>query len=131
MVFSLQRDDFDEEDDQEENSDIPFIQNEDGEIFNSKVIQLDTDAGTGLPIDDEINDDSTDDIEEEINTEREPDDFFDEIRINQNESEPVKLPKQRRCLSHLLNLIANYFVNSLGSRAKKAHVKTFSKLQAI
>lgn len=69
VVFSLQRDDFDEEDDQEENSDIPFIQNEDGEIFNSNVIQLDTDAGTGLPIDDEINDDSTDDIEEEINTE--------------------------------------------------------------
>lgn len=56
--------------------------------------------------------------------------FFDEIHevssAELGNSTSVKLPKQRRCLSHLLNLIAVDFVKALSGRAKTAYVKTFS-----
>lgn len=125
--------DFDEENDENTSA---FIQSDDGEVYTNNVIQYDTDAGNGMPMEsiDDINDDSTEDLNEiknTLSTGGESDDLFNAIRNNENESEPVKLPKQRRCLSHLLNLLATDFVNSFCIRPKKAYVTTFSKLQAI
>lgn len=106
------------------------MQYEDGEAFVSNVIQYSSDVEFGLPLglDDELQSESYDD---ETNSSKEDDDLFNEIRSIDDDEISIKLPKQRRCLSHLLNLIANDSVNKLNGRAKSAYVRTFSKLQTI
>lgn len=108
---------------------IPFMQHEDGELFFSNIFQLDDEADDGLPSD--LDDDSNEESDESEHESEE--DLFNEIRNARDSTNnaPVQLPKQRRCLSHLLNLIAKDFVKALSGRAKTAYVKTFSKLQTI
>lgn len=122
-----------ETEDENEAETIPFMQHEDGELFLSNIIQLDDDVSSGLPADME-GESNIESNFDELDRSRE-ENFFDEIHevssAELGNSTSVKLPKQRRCLSHLLNLIAGDFVKALSGRAKTAYVKTFSKLQAI
>lgn len=53
--------------------------------------------------------------------------------IAQVQSEPyqIKLPPQRRCFSHLLNLLGKDFENNLDGLAKTAFQKTFDALHSL
>lgn len=50
----------------------------------------------------------------------------------QSEDAPnIVLPGQRRCISHQLNLVPNYFEKELSGRAKTAFISVMGKLQTI
>lgn len=111
----------------------PFIQHEDGEYFYSNIIQINEENEMAWQNDTMI--DANNEIlqEEEID-----DDFFFRENDNsdnvQHELESVLLPAQRRCFSHILNLIPNDFerkLSSINARAKMALVSVFGKLQTI
>lgn len=55
----------------------------------------------------------------------------DVFEIEQANNEERKLPKHRRCLSHLLNLVEKDFVKKLSGSSNEAYVATFTKLQTI
>lgn len=88
-------------------------------------------------------DDDDDDVDVETNQSNsaeigiENDDFFSDSAdlVGNVESEGVsnlvKLPQQRRCLPHLLNLIPNSFEKILNARTLSALVSTFDKLQSL
>lgn len=123
-----------ENENEDEMIDEQFIRYDDGEVFFSNVIQFDQEAENGLPLgfDDDSNSESNSDIEQQSENEENYDDLFDDIIPNEPEEiSTIRLPKQRRCLSHLLNLLATDFEKELSGRAKIAYVKTFSKLQAL
>ena len=77
---------------------MPFMQ-ENGEYYVSNQIDLE---------------DRSDDLEMIANSTDCPDgvgeeDEDDEIQFEQAETESIELPPQRRCFSHLLNLISGDF----------------------
>lgn len=51
------------------------------------------------------------------------------IRSDVYDSKP--LPRQRRCLSHSLNLLGTDFENNISARTKSSWIKTQSKLQSL
>lgn len=104
-----------------------YMQNENGELFHSNIITLTNNS-------DEL---SVDDIDDSQQTE-ETDQFSDEdptelIQMNDFVETDFVLPPQRRCVSHLLNLVAGDFDSpqqQMGN-AKSAFVTAYSKLQGL
>lgn len=120
---------------QDEDGIAPFIRNDDGEHFYSNILHI------GENNDDlEENDQNlsgTSDIQSESQQSDDDDFFMSEGLLNEHENAQVPtasnaiLPGQRRCVSHLLNLVPNYFEKELSGRAKTALISVLGKLQTI
>ncbi|XP_055308709.1 uncharacterized protein LOC129572718 [Sitodiplosis mosellana] len=82
-----------------------FMQTETGELFQNEILQFDVVQNV------------------------EPDDYFGG-RLS-NEQPQIKLPPQRRCFSHLLNLASQDFENMLPTMANRAFKQTYNKLHAL
>lgn len=115
--------------------DIIFMRSEDGEPFYSNMIQLDQNDDIDIP---GLETDVNDEIElnqNEIENDIELNEFLDEEGQQNIETvNSIKLPPHRRCLSHLLNLIAGDFEKEISesqSRSKLALYTTLNKLQKI
>lgn len=110
-------------DEEEESSqELPFIQ-ANGEHFYSNEIDFDT----------QLNPNSMDDIlngtiDDESN---EYDEDEDAIETTEISDETFILPPQKRCLSHLLNLIPGDFKKDLLGTTQTAYVCAFSKLHSL
>lgn len=83
----------------------PFMQTELGELFQSDVLNFDSVEDT------------------------ESDDYFGDDVLNQQPQ--LKLPPQRRCFSHLLNLSSQDFEKELPSIPERAFKQTYNKLNAL
>lgn len=92
----------------------PFMEDVNGELFASEIIYFETksNATVSAPNDDEF------------------EAYFEGARVIE---EPFicDLPKQRRCVSHLLNLISKDFNNELDGMAKSSLVATVNKLHTL
>lgn len=125
------------DDDMDEVNEMPFMQSEDGETFYSNIIDFDTDYDDNNLYNFELNDfDQLNDFEFTTNDEHSTSDEISETNQNNSETYPndeyeKELPRHRRCLSHLLNLLGNDFESSLEAVPKELLMATFNKLQAI
>lgn len=122
--------------------DMPYVQNEDGEFFISNVLSFlasdgfesvedfvdeSGDSASNLPSPDVI------EIEHEPTTEDVLSELFPEsIQLDENNrTEIFELPPQRRCLSHLLNLISSDFEKVLGKQTKTALINAINKVHGL
>lgn len=107
---------------QEENSESPqsSMVDEQGNEFYSEIITLDSQAdGPAASTDDGI-----DGIE--IDT------YFEQTTpVTTPQLHQIKMPQQRRCMSHLLNLLSKQFEKNLTGLAKTAHRNTFNTLHSL
>lgn len=96
-----------------------FMLDEHGNHFVTEEITLDSGAGDQiLP-----NISSVDDVYG---------DYFGEIHpVAQMDVSQLRLPRQRRCYSHLLNLLSPDFEKNLEGVAKTLHKSTFSALHSL
>lgn len=83
----------------------PFMQTEQGELFQSDILNFDT-----------------------VQT-VETDDYFGDNILNQEPQ--IKLPPQRRCFSHLLNLTSQDFEKDLPEIPQRAFKQTYNRLNAL
>lgn len=111
----------DEDDDEINELDqiMPFMQ-ENGQYFVNNLINL-----TDTVEDFESDTHSIEVLEEE--------DDDDDVILHQEEEEntPIELPPQRRCFSHLLNLISADFEKELIGNTKTTFIAAVSKLHAL
>lgn len=82
-----------------------FMQNDDGELFQSEILQLDSQQASEANIY-----------------------FGDDILTDEPQ---FKLPPQRRCFSHLLNLTSHDFEKNLPLNAERAFIASYNKLHAL
>lgn len=106
--------------------DLPFMQNDDGELFYCNSLNFEQ-------MNLEENDDES---ENDTNFQSDEHELFrDLVPPNQCESSvnrpKMELPPQRRCLSHLLNLISSDFEKSLPPVVKSAFINAYNKLHAL
>lgn len=86
----------------------PFMQSDDGELFRSEILNFDPDT-----------------VEQQAVV----DDYFS---LNNSNPQPrLKLPSQRRCFSHLLNLASQDFEKQLPNNASKAFKSMYNKLHSL
>lgn len=104
----------------EEDTQQPSMVDEHGNEFVSEIITLDSQAdGPNVPIEGQNNND-------------EMSNYFGGITSNQPVNAPqIKLPPQRRCASHLVNLISKDFEKHLDRVAKNAFKNTFNSLHSL
>lgn len=130
VVVDTDGDPFDEEElEDDENSEQ--IQNDDsdtvqpsmtddrGDEFYSEIITLDIEAENGA-----------------FNENRSDDDVIQNylVQLDSNQvsrTRRIELPAQRRCVSHILNLISKDFEKNLDGFAKTAHQNTFDALHTL
>lgn len=124
---------------------IPLIQSEDGEQYFSNILNLDENDSDDTRLNDfEPNDENDEFLEQndeftsaESSEAYETDSEMDEnndLVIDSNaddEFQNLPLPAQRRCLSHLLNLLGNDFEKDLTGKAKTCMIATMNKLQSM
>lgn len=124
---------FDDDDDDTAIAQLPFMQNEDGEMFVANILTFGSDE---LPT---VIDNNDDDNESSENI-QDDDDLFDGLISNDecensdilgHEMNTIELPQQRRCVSHIANLLPNDFEKALPSAAKTAYIQAKSKLHAL
>lgn len=82
-----------------------FMQNDDGELFQSEILEF--------PLRQSIELDGY---------------FGDSVPTDEPQ---FKLPPQRRCFSHLLNLVPKYFEKGLPQNAERAFITTYNKMNAL
>lgn len=118
-----------------ERSDMPFIQNEDGELFVSNVITLDSVDPISINNNDER---EVDPIEQDYGTHgvSSPFSLVEDLLLSNQEQNnetqrAIKLPEQRRCLSHLINLTSNDFEKFLPSEPKCVLIGAANKLHSL
>lgn len=110
-----------------------FIQFEDGEQFFSNIINFDWN------VPDNINsENSQNNLSEENQSD---DDFYNDLfeepivsvpEVSENEgSDRIELPPQRRCASHLLNLVSKDFEKKINGFAKIAYITAMNKLHSL
>lgn len=90
------------------------ITDDHGEQFVNEVLTLEQPNGQN----------SEADVDDEIH-------YFEDNRPNEGISHQIKLPPQRRCVSHLLNLLSKDFEKNLEGNAKSAYEKLFDALRPI
>lgn len=128
-----------DENENEDEDDMPFIQLDTGEEFFSNIIDLNEDQNFEInPLDefqDEYDEFSKEDEYNEINESEKRNsnniESNDASKCDADEYETEALPPQRRCLSHLLNLVGSDFEDILTGRPKEALVHSLNKLQAL
>lgn len=82
----------------------PFMQTANGELFQSDILNFETEQTEA------------------------PDDYFGDHVMQQP---PIRLPPQRRCFSHLLNLTSQDFEKELPEIPQRAFKQTYNKLNAL
>lgn len=92
---------------------------EHGNEFVSEIISFDSEADGPIIATANLNDDEEYSYFEGQSIERAP-------VVNQ-----IKMPPQRRCISHILNLIGKNFDNQLNGFAKTAYRNTFNSLHSL
>lgn len=117
--------------------DLPFIQYEDGEQFYSNILDLDAEdenmAFEELE-DEELFENPNEFDDEFFESERDPETIETQPQISDddNVTEPDdELPRQKRCQSHLYNLVGPDFERELTGRAKTCLDSTLNRLQAL
>lgn len=109
-------DDSDEINEATEDLDIitPFMEDMNGELFASEILDFNDEITNG-------------ESELLIN-----DDFDNYLNgFNESEEPQIELPKQRRCVSHMLNLLSKDFSNKLSGMAKSSLIAALNKLHPI
>lgn len=121
----------DEDPEQSEESILPFMHYDDGEYFYSNILNFAQEKDDGAyPFQDEVDEEHTSTSTENVSFT----DYLNNEYDDENGEEQIvskKLPSHRRCLAHLLNLIAAHFENELSGHASTALVATLNKLQAL
>lgn len=118
---------------------MPYIQNEDGELFSSNVLPF---APNLESFDDSDNEEvdfpvtNVAELDHEPNEEDVLNDLFpDAVQSDVNErtyaTELIGLPPQRRCVSHLLNLVSADFEKMLGKQTKTALINAINKVHGL
>lgn len=113
---------------------MPFIQNEDGELLVNNVISFD---GTTLSLEDSDVDENSPEEDFTPNEIENSDDILQGLLqggsefTEESEQNNIQLPPQRRCMSHQLNLISGDFEKALNSQAKTALIGAVSKVHAL
>lgn len=92
-----------------------FMQDENGEEFVNEILNFDniTHNAHNAHNDDDF------------------DNYFDNDFQGNTDPNEIQLPAQRRCVSHLLNLLAKDFEKHLSGNAKAAFNKTFNALHSL
>lgn len=125
-----------EEEEESSGLPMPFIQNEDGEIFVSNVLTF----GSQMNEDDIDSDEFLEDVRTEnmidgiLHGENvdQFDEFLQNNEMNENSApQTITLPPQRRCLSHLLNLVSADFEKVLNPQARSLLISAVSKVHAL
>lgn len=94
---------------------MPFIQSENGEDFLSNIIDLEAGENGNILTDDSSENDEQFDELFSIEQDNAVNEADQQILLDD-----IQLPAQRRCLSHLLNLIGADFQKELDGRVKTA-----------
>lgn len=118
-----------------------FMQYPDGELFYSNLITLDSNTEnfeTNRNVENNFESNSPEVSDNEIDF---SDEIFTETSTNANieniQNVPnvsnmrIELPPQRRCMSHLLNLVSNDFEKLISGSAKSAYISTMNKLHSL
>lgn len=106
-------------------NEVPFIQNEDGELLVSNVISLNHETVSEVNLENNRSLD-TSPIENL--------DSIDEYLLNEVagvQIDSIVLPPQRRCLSHMLNLVSADFQKNLNPQANSVLLSALNKVQAL
>lgn len=122
--------------DEEEDDQMRFIQNENGELFVSNIITF---APSEIQIEvNEADDSSGDEFFSNTDETNGEDNLLTDLlrnipteRSNTDVPPRIELPEQRRCVSHSLNLLAADFDKSLSTQAKSALVPAANKLHSL
>lgn len=104
---------------------LPYMQNEDGELYFSNHLNFERDNYENRSDSESSNISEID--EHELFRDLVPSDES-EVLVNNSK---IDLPPQRRCLSHLLNLVSSDFDKSLSQMAKTAFITAYNKLHAL
>lgn len=117
---------------------MPYMQYDDGEYFYSNILNLENDdsseddlSSDGFEENDAIEAVATGLLSYLNSEDANANDEAADVPADLVNHENLKLPRQRRCTSHLLNLVPNDFEKKLSGNAQKALITTLSKLQVI
>lgn len=110
-----------------------YMCDENGEQFVNEILTFDVEAslGSDREADDGLNSETGVDVQ---NFDPDYNGYFGEIDpIPQmvSEQDQIRLPPQRRCMSHLLNQLGTDFEKNLGGLAKAAFQSTFNALHSL
>lgn len=117
---------------------LPYMQQSDGELLFSNILTFDRNNLYELPSTSR-NEPNAENISSDLEGHEEDNDeinfFHDIAQADQPEQniqrKDIILPPQRRCLSHLLNLVYSDFEKKLSCVARSALVNSISKLHAL
>lgn len=115
---------------------MPYMQNEDGELLVSNIMTLHPETENDLldvSSDDDTGNDDMNSPEPPSDDANENADFFNGYLLGESSenNQPIELPAQMRCMSHLLNLVSKDFQKKLQHQANAALVVALNKVQAI
>lgn len=99
-----------------------YMRDENGELLSSEIITFEGESTSDTAFDEDDFDLASNAVCNEASN-----NFFDDV-----DPEPkIKMPPQRRCVSHKLNLLSSDFLKKLSVAASKAFVTSYGKLHAL